>query len=262
MIKRSDEFPKARTADLVTERVGDELVVYDGASSEAHCLSTLASAVFVAADGRTSTADLAAIASRELNEVVDVPAVEQALVELQECGLVESLEVGGISRRGFMQRSAAVGGAVVAGSLVTSVVTPAYGQAASANSGIFPGGFSSMAVEFYDVNTGKYYGAHWSQSSNGLGAPDPAWNATQANHNCQLVHTSQDGSDGVPPGASSVMASPVHEGLFITVPSNLVVVYVAVFYGNGGGKCPGCTNPTISAKTGNGYTLQFPSSCY
>src|SRR5579859_4874757 len=73
MIEHSDEFPKARTADLVTERVGDELVVYDGRSSEAHCLSPLASAVFVAADGKTSTADLAAIASRQINEPVDVP---------------------------------------------------------------------------------------------------------------------------------------------------------------------------------------------
>ena len=42
MTKRTNTFPKARTDDLITERVGGELVVYDGQTSEAHCLSAIA----------------------------------------------------------------------------------------------------------------------------------------------------------------------------------------------------------------------------
>jgi hypothetical protein len=170
MSKRPDHnFAKARAADLITERVGDELVVYDGQSSEAHCLSPLASAVFLAADGHRSPADLAAVASAQLNELVDVPEVERALAELETRGLVTEPEIPGISRRGFMQRSAAVGGAVMAGSMITSVVAPAYG---STSSGTLPGSFSGLAIFVKCGST--YYAMKWDQGSVG-GPPNSAY---------------------------------------------------------------------------------------
>jgi len=241
----NSNFPKARTADLITERVGDELVVYDGKSSEAHCLSALASAVFVAADGKTSPADLAAIASRELKDAVDVPAVEQAIAELEDRGLVD----GGISRRGFMQRSAMVGGAVVAGSLVTSVVTPAYGGTGS--SGTF-GAWSSLAVLF--LYNGTYYGAHWNAATPPSGGPPDVWGATEANANCKL--TIPSGVTVSSGSISGVTAATGTSSITITVPAGVSIVSVAAFFGQGGTGCHGCQHPAVSGSAPS-YTLTF-----
>lgn len=242
----NSNFPRARTADLITEQVGDELVVYDGESSEAHCLNALASAVFVAADGKTSTADLAAIASRQLHDTIDVPAVEHAIAELEDRGLVE---VGGISRRGFMRRGAAVGGVVVAGSLVTSVVTPAYGGTGS--TGTF-GSWSSMAVLF-EYN-GEYYGADWSQASQGNGPP-AGWGATQASAHCPLqVPSGGTYNSGSIPGTFNGTTGA--NTITITVPAGVTIADVEVFFGQGGTGCHGCQRPAVSG-SGTTYTLTF-----
>jgi hypothetical protein len=253
----NSSFPKARTADLITERVGDELVVYDGKSSEAHCLSALAAAVFVAADGRTSRADLAAIASTRLDRSVDVPEIEHALMELEDRDLIESAEIDGISRRRFMKSSAAVGGAVVAGSLVTSVVTPAYGGAGS--TGTF-GAWSSLAVLF-EYN-GEYYGAHWNASSPPNNAAPNDWGATEANANCQLPDVPPDTvQSGAPPVTGSITATTATNTITISVPTGVTIVSVAAFFGQGGSGCHGCQNPafTVSGTTSSTttYTLTF-----
>src|SRR5438105_4356505 len=119
-------FPLARSSDLVAETIGAETVVYDGVTKEAHCLSPLAAAVFGAADGRTSLADMAAIASAKLGETIDVPAVELTLSELEERDLVVLPAGNGISRRDVLRRGAMVGGAALAAPLVVSLVTPEY----------------------------------------------------------------------------------------------------------------------------------------
>jgi hypothetical protein len=127
-------FPLARSADLVTETLGSESVVYDGLSQEAHYLSPVAATVFAAADGQTSPADMAGIAGKMLGEPVDVTMIELALAELEERNLlvVEPSEDGnGHSRRDILRKSALIGGAALAAPLVTSVVTPAYGATAS-----------------------------------------------------------------------------------------------------------------------------------
>jgi hypothetical protein len=245
----NSNFPKARNADLITEQVGDELVVYDGKSSEAHCLSALAAAVFVAADGKTSTADLAAIASTRLSRAVDVPDVEQALAELDDRGLVEPIEVDGVSRRGFMQRSAVIGGAVVAGGLVTSVVTPAYGGTGSG--GTF-GAWSSLAVLF-EYN-GVYYGAHWSVGGPPTGNPPTNWGATEANANCQLsIPSGQTVSSG---SISNVTATTGTNSITISVPAGVTIISVAAFFGQGGTGCHGCQHPAVSGSAPT-YTLTF-----
>lgn len=149
-------LPKARSADLITERIGDEIVAYDGLTSEAHCLGALASVVFVAADGETALEDLALIATAELNDTVDVAQIERAIAELEQRGLILATETPGISRRQLMQRGAAVGGAAVAASLVTSVVTPAYG---ATGSGFFPDSLSGIGVVLDCCGT--YYYMKW-----------------------------------------------------------------------------------------------------
>jgi len=263
----NSRFPKARTADLITERVGDELVVYDGTSSEAHCLSALAAAVFVAADGKTSTADLAAIAGKQIGEVVDVPSVEQALVELEDRGLVDQ---GGISRRGFVQRSAAVGGAALAATMVTSVLTPAYGMAASLPSTL-PTGYSSVAIEFSDGT--HRYGAHFGAGA--IPGSSPSWGPDPGNGpNCS-INNSAIGSGSF--AISTVLTS---GGFLLTVPSNISVIEAAVWFGQGGtGACKGCIyggtdngsvvhsspanqNLTITKIDATHWSITFPASCY
>lgn len=272
----NSKFPKARAADLITEQVGDELVVYDGESSEAHCLSALASAVFAAADGKTSVADLAAIASRQMHEAIDVPTVEQAITELEARGLVE---VGGVSRRSFMKRSAAVGGAAFAGAtMVTSVLTPAYGMAASLPSGV-PGGYSSIAIEFDDGGT--YYGLHLG-SSNSVPVTSPPtgdWGQSPGNGpNCSINDSAI--ASGYPSWYASVSVALTSGGMVITgLPVGVTLTSVAVWFGNGGtAPCKGCiyAGPNVTSSTGtnanltvkqtstnpNVWTVTFPAACY
>lgn len=274
----NSNFPRARTADLISEPVGDELVVYDGQSSEAHCLSALASAVFAAADGNTSPADLAAIASAKLGEPVDVPTVEQALTELEDRGLVE---VGGVSRRGFMQRSAAVGGAAFAATMVTSVLTPAYGMAGSLPTGV-PGSYSSVAIEFDD--NGTYYGLHLG-SSNSIPVCDPtsnsnnSWGTSPGNGpNCTINDPAI--VSGTPSWSSGVCVNLTSGGMVVTgLPSGVTITAAAVWFGQGGtAPCAGCiyagSNVTSSTGTNNQliitqtstspnvWTITFPPACY
>ncbi len=131
----SDHLPLARSNGLVTETIGAEMIIYDGVSTEAHCLAPLAAAVFAAADGRTSVVDLAAIASAELGEPVDVSSVELALAELEAKDLIVAPPAGaGVSRREALRRAAVLGGAAFAAPLVASLATPAYGAASSLTS--------------------------------------------------------------------------------------------------------------------------------
>src|SRR4051794_39667462 len=97
------DFPRARSKDLVTETIDSEIVVYDGLSKDAHCLAPLAAVVFSHADGTRSLADIAAIATTELNETVDVAAVELTLAELDDRGLIEGAPQTGVSRRDMLR---------------------------------------------------------------------------------------------------------------------------------------------------------------
>jgi hypothetical protein len=144
----------ARANDLVAEAIGDELIVYDGVTKQAHCLAPLAAAVFTASDGRTSLADLAVLVSATLDEPVDVPAVEAAVAELQANDLIVAPAIGGgLSRRDALRRGAAVGGVAFAAPLVASLATPAYGSASSLTS------LSYVAMLFKVVSGGTttYY---------------------------------------------------------------------------------------------------------
>lgn len=128
MIKRSvNECPEARSDRLLTETVGDELVIFDGETNEAHALKPLAAAVFAAADGHTSISQLAVVASARLGEEVEVSQVDAALTELEDAGLLLESEASGISRRHLLQ----VGGAVAAGALVSSALVPAVAAAST-----------------------------------------------------------------------------------------------------------------------------------
>ena len=104
------------------------MVIFDAETNEAHALKPLAAAVFAAADGRASVAELATSTSESLRRDVQISDVETALSELSSVGLLFDSDLAdGISRRRLLQ----VGGAVAAGALVTSALVPAYAAAST-----------------------------------------------------------------------------------------------------------------------------------
>lgn len=119
--------PEARTDELVIEAVGDELVIFDRDTSVAHALQPLAAAVFRAADGSLTVAEIASSAAGKLGRPVDVSEAYAAVRELQELGLLASGGLRGVSRRRLLQ----VGGAAAATALVASAVVPAYAAAST-----------------------------------------------------------------------------------------------------------------------------------
>jgi hypothetical protein len=116
-------YPRARSEGIVTEVLGDETIVYDGATQTAHALSKDASSVWRRCDGRSSATDIA----RGLG--VDEARVAQALEELLAAELIE--EPVGISRRALYQRMAKLGTAALSAPLVYSIAVPAANAAVS-----------------------------------------------------------------------------------------------------------------------------------
>ena len=130
-------FPVARDEGLLVERVGDETIVYDGDSKDAHCLSALAAAVFEHCDGRTSVDKLATLATERLGEPVDRLGVEDALAQLEERQLIAGPPTrgNGLSRREMLRNTAAAGAAAASAPLITSIVVPTAAAAATPTCG-------------------------------------------------------------------------------------------------------------------------------
>ena len=128
-------LPAARTADLLTEHVGDETVVYDLSSKDVHRLSPLAAAVFSHCDGRTSADRVADLVQERLGAPVGVEEVSAAVTQLQERSLLETppliLRGEGFSRRDMMRKSAMTGAAVAMAPLITSIAAPTAAMAAN-----------------------------------------------------------------------------------------------------------------------------------
>jgi hypothetical protein len=129
--------PLARTAELLTEAVGDELLIYDERRGVASRLNRTAALVWSSADGMRTVADLSEVLRDELGEVADEDLVMVTLDYLEEQGLLESgyepraLAAIRLSRRRFISRAGAAGAAAVALPVVQSIVAPAPAAAQS-----------------------------------------------------------------------------------------------------------------------------------
>lgn len=126
MFSRNHSVPAARSDGLLIQPVGDEWVVYDEETKEAHCLQPLAARVFANADGRTSVGRLSRIVSDQLGETVDEPSIRDAISQLEERGLLMGRK-GAISRREVIKRGTVAAASVP---LITSVfAAPAWAGA-------------------------------------------------------------------------------------------------------------------------------------
>ena len=117
-------FALARSERLLSEDVGAETVIFDEDSNQAHCLTPLASVVFACADGHTSSADLARVASSRLSEPVAEEQIQDALAQLDQRGLLAAPGPIRISRRDMVRKSAAVGASAMAATLIFTVEPP------------------------------------------------------------------------------------------------------------------------------------------
>lgn len=124
-----NDRPQARTDGVISELVGDDLVVYDEVSRTAHSLSAAAASVWELCDGKRSSQEIAQELSLE-------PAMAaRAVAELSECGLLDDSPSAaasvGISRREAAKKFARVGGAALVAPLIYSM---AIGPATAAAS--------------------------------------------------------------------------------------------------------------------------------
>jgi hypothetical protein len=142
-LKTTDAVPAARSDELLIQPVGDETVIYDKVSKEAHCLKPLAAVVFDHSDGQATVGEIALIAAQRLGEEVRDADVSEAVAQLESLGLLDTVLIvrsgdrlagsngNGVSRRDMIRRVGFAGaGAAVATTLVTSIF-PAGALAAS-----------------------------------------------------------------------------------------------------------------------------------
>jgi hypothetical protein len=110
----------ARSEGLVIQSVGEETLVYDLATHEAHCLSAAAARVWRVCDGSTTREQLSVALS------MDADTVGRAVDELETCGLLEADGVtsSGSTRREMTIKAAKAGAVVAAAPLIWSVTGP------------------------------------------------------------------------------------------------------------------------------------------
>jgi hypothetical protein len=113
--------------------IGEEILVYDLARHEAHCLNAPAAFVYRHCDGQTGVDEIARRMTRELGLHGATPWVATALGALDEAGLLEAPlappTVSSPGRRALL-RSAGAGAALLLPAVV-SLVAPTPAEAAA-----------------------------------------------------------------------------------------------------------------------------------
>jgi hypothetical protein len=122
-------LPIARQDGLLTEAVGDELVVYDSRCHCGHCLNATAAVVWRACDGQTSIPEIAAALGRELNAPISEEIVWLALQRLERAhllreGIRRPTHVGQLTRREMTRRLACAGVGALLFPVVSTLTAP------------------------------------------------------------------------------------------------------------------------------------------
>jgi hypothetical protein len=120
--------PLARSAALLVEEIGDELLVFDSERNRAHSLNSTAAAVWRACDGTRDHDTLAEQCG------IDHATLVLALERLRAAHLVDGAQAPseGVSRRLMIRRSLTAGAALgVAIPVIRSITAPSAAMAAS-----------------------------------------------------------------------------------------------------------------------------------
>lgn len=124
--------PQAREEDLLIHELPDETLVYDLNRHRAHSLNRTAAFIWRHCDGRTTAAEMAALAQRELNVAADEDVVWAVLRRLGKARLLQERitpppDVPHYSRREMVRKLGMAAGLA----LVVSIVAPEAAQAAT-----------------------------------------------------------------------------------------------------------------------------------
>jgi len=128
-------MPRARHEELVVQISGQETLIYDQKTHQAHCLNPAAAGVWKLCDGRTAVTDVASIVGRQLGIAADAEFVFCAIDQLRAADLLveatQSALASAVSRRRVLQRLGTTGVAAALAPLVTSLMTRSAHAAAS-----------------------------------------------------------------------------------------------------------------------------------
>lgn len=132
--------PEARTSDLVTQQLPDELLVYDLNRHKAHCLNSTAAFIWKHCDGQTSVPEMAEKLQHETGAAVDEKVVWLGLKQLADRHLLQGRlappsRFTAISRREAIQRIGLASALAIP--VIMSITAPeAHAQASCLNRGL------------------------------------------------------------------------------------------------------------------------------
>jgi hypothetical protein len=131
MSMKRETYPQKIERNILTQKVGDELLLYDEERHQAFCLNPVCTSVWTLCDGNSSLTAIARAASSESSVAVDEQIVMLAIQELRRDGLVEPLQeaiaIPTISRRDVVQRLGK--GAAILIPMVVAIAAPTAAQA-------------------------------------------------------------------------------------------------------------------------------------
>lgn len=120
-------LPQARTNNLVTQEMPDEILVYDLKNHKAHCLNQTAAAVWKHCDGKTSVTEMIALIKQNTHQTVDEASVWYAIEHLGKANLLKNpvhtpVGVPRLGRREALRRLGL--GSAIAVPVVMSILAP------------------------------------------------------------------------------------------------------------------------------------------
>ncbi len=124
-----------RTAELTTEKIAEETIVYDERTHQAHCLNRAAGFIWTHCDGQTSLEEIADRMPAALRLPPDREIVQMAVNDLAKAGLLEEAPENArdSSRRQMIRRLAYAGCAASVLPAITSILAPTPAMAKSAD---------------------------------------------------------------------------------------------------------------------------------
>ncbi|HEX4946014.1 MAG TPA: PqqD family protein [Blastocatellia bacterium] len=126
-MKNEQPLPQARTTDLVTQELQDEVLVYDLKAHKAHCLNQTAATIWKYCDGKTTVSEMTDRMQNDFGQRLDEASVWHAINRLSKANLLEVRvkSPADIPRLGRREAIRHIGiGSAIAVPVVMSILAP------------------------------------------------------------------------------------------------------------------------------------------